>query len=174
MMQRPTVVTVFGILNIIFGALGLVSIPMSILVLFVLRDTNNPMMQIIQGNAVYRTWMMASLPMSLVATILLVVAGIGLMMMKPWARVISIGYGIYTIVMGIVGMIFNGICLMGPLMSQAGNAPGPEAIGAMGGAVGGTFGGCFGLVYPVLLLIFMTRPGVVEAFRPLPVGRILP
>lgn len=26
--------------------------------------------------------------------------------------------------------------------------------------------GCFGLIYPVLLLIFLTRPKVVAAFRP--------
>jgi hypothetical protein len=38
-------------------------------------------------------------------------------------------------------------------------------MAAIGGAVGGVMGGCFGMIYPILLLIFMTRPKVVAAFR---------
>ena len=38
----------------------------------------------------------------------------------------------------------------------------------MGAAIGGVMGGCFGLVYPILLLVFMTRPQVVAAFKAQP------
>ena len=56
--------------------------------------------------------------------------------------------------------------LIGPLMERANAAGGgPEQAGAIGGIIGGAFGGCIGLIYPVLLLIFMMRPNVVQAFR---------
>jgi len=50
-------------------------------------------------------------------------------------------------------------------MEQADMARGPERAGAMGGVLGGVFGGCFGLIYPIILLIFMMRSNVVQAFR---------
>jgi len=57
----------------------------------------------------------------------------------------------------------NFLFLFGPLLEEASKKQGPEAAGAIGGAVGGSIGGCFGLIYPILLLVFMTRPKVVAA-----------
>jgi hypothetical protein len=93
-------------------------------------------------------------------------AGIGLLMLKPWARTLSIVYAIYSILQAIVGTIINYFLLVRPLIEQAQNSSGPEAAAAMGGAIGGTIGGCVGLIYPALLLFFMMRPNVVAAFRP--------
>ena len=59
--------------------------------------------------------------------------------------------------MGMVGMVVNYFLLMRPLLEQAQQMHGPAAAAAIGGAVGGTIGGCFGLIYPILLLVFMTR-----------------
>jgi hypothetical protein len=86
-------------------------------------------------------------------------------MMKPWARKLSIAYAIYALVFGVVGIVVNFLFVVRPMLEQAQGRQGPEAAGAIGGAFGGTIGGCFGLVYPILLLIFMTRPNVVAAFR---------
>jgi len=96
----------------------------------------------------------------------LLAAGIGLMMLKPWARLVSIGYAIYAIVFGIVGMVINFFFLVRPMIEHAQQQSGPEAAVAIGGAVGGTIGGCFGLIYPIVLLIFMFRANVVGAFKP--------
>jgi hypothetical protein len=98
--------------------------------------------------------------------LVLLAAGIGLLHLKPWARILSMAYAIYAILFGILGMVVNFIFMIQPMLEQARQQQGPEAAGAIGGAVGGTIGGCFGLIYPVLLLIFMTRPKVVAAFRP--------
>lgn len=168
-MQRPTSVTVFGILNIVFAVIGILAL-LATAMLFVAIGTNsnNPVLQIIQDNPGFATWMKISVVLGFCVTAALLAAGIGLLMLKPWARTISIIYGIYSIVMIPVGTVVNYIYVTHPMIERAQGTQGPEAAGAIGGAVGGMIGGCFGLIYPVLLLIFMLRPNVVAAFRTQP------
>jgi len=166
-MQRPTSVTVFGILNIGFAVVGFVSLLVTILMFAMVRDTtNNPVLQLIHNNPGYAAWMNLSLVLGFLARAVLLTAGIGLLKLKPWARTLSIVYGIYEIVMVLVGTTVNYVFLMQPMLEQAHGKQGPEAAAAIGGAIGGTVGGCFGIIYPVLLLIFMMRANVVAAFRP--------
>jgi hypothetical protein len=164
-MQRPTSVTVFGILNIVFAALGVLGLIASIALFFMPSDSNNPVIKIMHENAAYALWLKVCIPLGVLSCAALLAAGIGLLRLKPWARKLSIGYAIYAIVFGIVGMVVNFIFLVEPMVKEAQNQQGPEAAGAIGGAIGGSFGGCFGLIYPVLLLIFMLRPTVVSAFQ---------
>ena len=58
----------------------------------------------------------------------------------------------------------NIIFVFRPLFETAFHQQGPEAVGGMIGAMAGTVGGVFGMIYPILLLVFMTRPKVVRAF----------
>jgi len=164
-MQRPTSVTIFGILNIVFAALGVLGLIASIALFFMPSDSNNPVIKIMHENAAYALWLKVCIPLGVLSCAALLAAGIGLLRLKPWARKLSIGYAIYAIVFGIVGMVVNFIFLVEPMVKEAQNQQGPEAAGAIGGAIGGSFGGCFGLIYPVLLLIFMLRPTVVSAFQ---------
>ena len=161
---RPTAVTVFGVLNIVFGALGLLGTPFSAMVLAA-SDARNPVVVVLRENAGYRAWFILGHCLGVVVAIALVVTGIGLLKLKPWARKASIAYGIYAIAMGVIGFIVNAVYLFGPLMERARQAHGAEAGAAIGGTIGGALGGCLALVYPVLLLIFMTRPNVAAAFR---------
>jgi len=39
---------------------------------------------------------------------------------------------------------------------------GPEMAGAIGGAIGGMCGSIFAIIYPICVIVFMTRPKVVE------------
>lgn len=110
--------------------------------------------------------MKMAIPLGFLACGVSVVAGIGLLRLKNWARILSIGYAIYAIVSGILGVMINYFFIMHPLMKQAAQKQGPEVIGLIAVAIGGTVGGCFGMIYPVVLLIFMTRSKVVAAFRP--------
>ena len=164
-MQRPTTVTVFGVLNLVLGGLGLLCTPISVITLFLPVQSGNPVSRILEENAAYRLYMIASAAAGVLAALVLIVAGIGLLKMKSWARLTSIGYAIYGIVTGVVGIIVNVVFLFEPLMIQA-RSESPEAAAAMLGMVGGIAGTCFGLVYPILLLIFMTRPRVRNAFLP--------
>ena len=165
-MQRPTSVTVFGILNMVFAVFGVFGMIASIAVLMMPASSSNPVVKIMQENQAYAVWMKICIPLGLLSCAALLAAGIGLMCLKPWARTLSIGYAIYAIVFGILGMVVNFLFLVPPLLAQARQQHGPEAAGAIGGAIGGTIGGCIGLIYPVVLLIFMFRPNVVAAFRP--------
>lgn len=165
-MPRPTSVTVFGTLNIAFAALGLLGVIASVAMFKMMGDTANPVMKIMRDNPNYAAWIKLTIPLGLLACAVLLAAGIGLLLMKAWARKLSLAYAIYAILLGLAGMVMNYLFLLQPLMAEAAQKRGPEAAGAMGGVIGGSVGGCFGLIYPILLLIFMTRPKVVAAFQP--------
>lgn len=164
-MQRPTSVTVFGVLNIVFAAFGVFGLIASIALFFMAADTNNPVIKIMHENPAYAVWLKVCIPLGLLSCAALLAAGIGLLRLKSWARILSIGYAIYAIAFGILGMVVNFIFLIRPMLDQARQQQGAQAAGAMGGAIGGSLGGCFGLIYPVLLLIFMLRPNVAAAFH---------
>jgi len=161
---------VFGILNLVFACLGLCGLCFGLIPLLGMQAIPdlppNPVFELMQQNQAYYVFTMVTMALGFVATVVLGLAGIGLLNMRPWGRQLSIVYAVYAIVAGIVGMIANWVWLIGPLMERANAAgAGPERAGAIGGIIGGAFGGCIGLIYPVLLLIFMMRPNVVEAFR---------
>jgi uncharacterized membrane protein YfcA len=77
-------------------------------------------------------------------------------------------HAIYAIGFALVAMGVNLFLMIQPLFEQARPNQELAVAGAIGGPLSGTVGGCFGLIYPVLLLVLMTRPKVVAAFRSLP------
>lgn len=165
-MKRPTSVTVFGILNIVFAAFGVFGLIASIAVFSLPASSNNPVIRIMNEQPGYAAWLKISIPLGFLSCMALLAAGIGLLLLKGWARMLSIGYGIYAIIFGFLGMILNFVFLVRPMLEHARQQHGPEAAGALGGAIGGSVGGCFGLIYPILLLVFMFRPNVKAAFQP--------
>lgn len=161
--QKTTTVTVFGILNIAFAVLGIISVIGMLALFAVVGDTSkNPVLQLIHDSPAYAIWMKTSMVVGLLMAGLLLTAGIGLLQCQRWARVLSISYAIYSIIMLVVSTVVNFFFMVLPLLHQAQSKSGPEQAGAIGGAIGGTVGGCFGLIYPVLLLIFMLRTKPVE------------
>jgi hypothetical protein len=166
-MQRPTSVTVFGVLNIVFGALGVLGMIFSIASFFILPDNGkNPVIEITRHSPGYAAWMKIAIPLGFLVCGVVIAAGIGLLKLKNWGRGLSVGYAIYAIASGLLGGVLNYIFIMQPLLEQASQKRGPDAAGLVGAAVGGTFGSCIGMIYPVLLLIFMFRLNVVAACRP--------
>jgi len=165
-MQRPTSVLVLGILNIMFGVIGVFGLFGSAAILLGMNPSN-PMNHILEASDFYRVYLWASFVLGFFATIVLVAAGIGLILSKAWARPATIAYGVYAIVMSLVGQVINAVFVIGPLMESASAGGGPEAIGATAGAIGGMAGGCIGLIYPIVLLVFMFRKNVVEFFQSL-------
>jgi len=165
-MQRPASVTTFGILNIVFAVFGVFGI-LGVIALFSITGTsNNPVVKIMRESPAYTAWMKLTIPLGLLTCGILRAAGMGLLRLENWGRKLSIVYAIYAIVFSILGLVMNFIYLFGPLLEEASKKQGPEAAGAIGGAVGGSIGGCVGLIYPILLLVFMTRPKIVAAFHP--------
>ena len=165
--EKPTSVTVFGILNLVFGALGICGMIGALVSLFGQPGGQpNPVTEIMENSPGYRMFMMVSMGLGAIFTIVLIIAGIGLLSGNRSGRSLSIVYAVYGIISCIVGLIANFVWVFGPLMERLDQLPaGPERAGAMGGIVGGTVGGCFGLIYPVLLLIFMKTKKVTEYFQ---------
>ncbi len=160
--NRPASVTIFGILNIAFALLGLCGLAGSIAMFFIPvdPDMSNPAIEMMQGNTAYRAFMIVSIPLGFIATIVLAIGGVGLLTWRKYGRTASIYYGWYTIVSMIIGTVVNWVFLFAPMLQQAQQANGPEQAGAIGGIIGGSVGGCFGIIYPVLLLYFMSRSDV--------------
>jgi len=169
-MQRPTAVTVFGILNLIFAGLGLCGVVLGVFALVIMANLPegemppNTQLELLK-NPTYKAYSFAMIGVNSIATIVLAIAGIGLLKLRPWGRSLSIGYGAYAIIMQLVGLVVSFLFVVRPMMDAAEQGNDPQAQAQMiGGVVGAVFGGCFGLIYPVLLLIFMFRSNVKAAF----------
>ncbi len=145
---QPTAVTVFGILNIVFGSLDLLCMPVALIGIFAAPNMMN-----VGGGT--RAWTMVSSAVGLFCTIFLIIMGIGLLYLKSWARTGSLAYGWFAIIWGIIGMAVNFATF-----SSAAHGSSPDATF---GLIGGVFGGLIGMIYPILLIVFMRRPNVKEA-----------
>jgi hypothetical protein len=168
--ERPTAATVFGILNIIFGALGLLCSPFA-LAGPMFQQPNlpngqpNPMIEIM-NDPTYKTGITIFTVIGMAASGILLAAGIGLLKQRPWGRSLSIGYSVYALVMALVSLGFNYYALIGPLTKATENMQGPETTGMVIGAYAGALGGlCGGLIYPILLWIFMSTEKVKRFYQ---------
>lgn len=166
-MNRPMSVSVFGMLNIVFGAFGLLGVLMSAPMFFSkAADSKNYVIQVMHSSSIFSAWMVISAVVGAVASAALLGAGIGMLQLKPWSRKISVGYAIYSLVMTPIGVVMEFLFVLPVLIAQAHQQPGPVASAAVNGAIGNMFGSLLGLIYPVLLLIFMLRRNVIAAFEP--------
>jgi hypothetical protein len=147
--RRPAAVTVFGILNIVFGSLGLICMPFSLLAAFGMEEIWDP-------SPVAVGWVIFTHAVGLVCTILLLTLGIELLRLKAWARKWTFGYACFSITWNVIGSIVN------LLLITSGEFGYAEQVlpGALGGICGGFIGG---LIYPVFLVIFMRWPAVKDA-----------
>jgi hypothetical protein len=178
--ERPSAVLVVAILQICFGSLGL------------LGNLCCGGLQLAGGSMAFApppgaqalpdvdAIMRAKLPhyaamqygglaLGLIAGTVMLVGGIGLLRMRPWARWLSIGYACYNIVSSIIGFIFT-LTVTLPAMREVLAEPLPQqAFSAMSMAEAMTtlilYGSLVLLVYPIALLIVMFLPHVREPFR---------
>jgi len=171
-MKRPTIVTVFGVIGIVMFAFGLCGFSMSVPMMMVEagKPAANPAYQPLADSAGLALYFKIALPIALVASVLLLVASIGLLKLKPWARTLTIGYAVYALVAGAIGAIVSFAVYMPALSKMAEQQKDPAMRTGMivGGYVGGCMGGVIGLAWPVLLLWFAQRPVVREAFGAAP------
>ena len=166
--SKPTSLTVFGIINIVYGVMGVCGVAaMSIQMALVdaQPQMDNPMIDL-TNSPIYRGYTIVQLILNVLFTILLLVSGFGLLAGKPYGRTLSIVWSICSLIMGVIGIVFVTMFLIVPLMERA-NAmdEGPEKMALMFGSIGAGVGGLCGMIYPVVLLIFMMRAPVVNYMR---------
>lgn len=185
--QRPTGAVVFGVLFIIFGSLGLLGICCgggSIGLLAALpRDNpalkNNPSILqqqfMVENYPLYLPGMIATMALGLVICIGELIAGIGLLKMKRWARklalivaalilfqcVVSAAFQIFIVIPGANRFWSNPPPQMPPMPPELGNFN--LIISAAG-----LFGVLPSLVYGAAALYVLTRPSIRDAFAGVP------
>ena len=170
MRERPVSVMIFGILNIGFGLLGMAEAVLSKLFegfgSSAASSTVNSVVAFLatlQNDPVYVVWNQITQPLNFAVGAVLLAAGVGLLLLKNWARLTSISYGIYKIVF----VVLNGAVLFLALHHiLAKSVESGFAVGIL--VVAGLVGAILTLIYPALLIFFMTRPKVVLAFQPEP------
>jgi hypothetical protein len=182
---RPVAVLVMAILNLIFGAIGVVSALcvglFALLFTAVIKNAPPPpgggpnpikeleeMFDAIPGYIPIMTTVMV---LGAIAAIVLIIAGIGLLKMKTWARWLSVGYAIYNIVATLAMTIYT-IAVVNPAMETwqrnfqqkfPAGAPQPTGNAAMNNVIS-VGSAVVGIAYAVALLVVMFLPHVRAAF----------
>lgn len=182
--ERPTAVLVMAILNMVFGGLGVVcgvcgvaglmfllSLPTSSLMANVPPQDRAAMASAFAPLEQFKTFMIGNMVLSIIMAVVLVVAGIGLLKMQPWARWASIFYAVVTIISALAGVYINS-AYINPAMEkwqrdmvqkqgQAG-APAPnQQMSNMASSIGGAV---VSMAYSIALLVVMFLPSVTAAF----------
>lgn len=157
--RKPTSIVVFGVLNIVFGALGCIMAPLG-LIQFFADPQSNPIYEHVQGIGWYMAYSMVSAVLGIVLALALLAAGIGLLMDKPWGRLVSIGVAAANLVLLLIAIP---VTLMVMLPLTTADDPAVQA-GGYAGIASGSCGMCIGMIYPILLIVFMMRPAVKTWF----------
>jgi len=129
----------------------------------------NPGFDMLESPA-YRLSMIVYCAVTLAGAIALVVAGIGLLKLKPWGRSLSIIYGALRIVAVLVIQVVNYFVISQPMLDQMqGQMPAQIApfmsVASAFSVIGVVIGCCFQMAYPVALLAVMLLPVVKAAFQ---------
>src|SRR5262245_6044036 len=120
-MPRPTVVTVFGILNLSFALLGLcgLAIASPILVLKEGSDAADPMYATLLEHPVYLVYTKVSMMAGGVLNVLLAASGVGLLLMKSWGRRLAVFYAAFAVLMGALGLLLQATVYAPAVMQNA-------------------------------------------------------
>ncbi len=153
---KPPSIKVFGILNIVFGALGLICGGVGILFFILATQSSEFAYEFEKAlSAQFAEEPMTLLQISscfgVILSLILLVCGTGLLRGQNWGRTGSLGYAVLSILYSIASTIGN-------IMLAKGFTAGLIMIFSCIGLV-------IGVIYPVCILIFLTRPNVVEALR---------
>ncbi len=166
MKERPTSVTVFAIINLVLAGLGVIGLIFWLigkLGLIPQSPQENPILEAMENSAGYQLFTDITTGFGLVVTIFLIAASIGMFSLQPWARKVTIGWGIYSTLIVLVAFVVNYLVLFGPLLADL---TGPERIGIIFAVIFGAVISVFFIGYYLLMIFMLTRPHVVEAFTP--------
>jgi len=176
-MNRPTTLTVLGILAIIFGAYGLLCTPFALLMTAGFGSEIFKEVMPGFGSGPMQIWMYASSGLAIVASLFELAAGIGLLQVKEWGRKLAIGLCVYKILFSFVSAAVQ-VLMVRPMMAEMmkdlpAGASGEAAMagGMIGGVIGGAVGILFAVVLYSVLIYLLTRPEVVTACQSEPVER---
>ncbi len=178
--RRPTIITVIGILCIVFGGLGVVTmvccgIPGVIATQFMGQvqlpsapgqpPIENPMKEM-NNNPGIMAFQLASITMSTLAWSILLISGIGLLKMKKWGRLTAIIYAFISIIWGSIAWVVQQQ-LIRPRMeewakkvqAQVGQSN-PFLNNPTFNNIAAAFGLVVAFAIPIVVLVLMCLPAV--------------
>lgn len=162
--ERPTWLTVISVLGMVFGTIGVVFTPFSLLIYFVKIGPPNPVVTMVKGDSFLFAWTIGSAVVGVLLSLLLAVGSLLAYRLKPVARKLLMTYAIAAIVSGVLAIAVNAFVMLPRLLLEAKSSTNPTvAAGAIGGAIGGGVGGLFGMILPIAVLIAVFRPEVKRA-----------
>ena len=163
----PASITVFGVLNLVFGALGVCGLVFAVLGLIlqnmdIAQQPQNDAADVLNQSPIYGPFQRVSVGINFVLTFVLLLAGIGLLKKRSFGRTLSNAYGVFAILSVLINIFLLVVFVRGELFALPAENGVPIGMIIFWGAVGG---GLVGMIYPVLLLIFMNRPRVKAALH---------
>lgn len=166
MKDRPTSVTVFAIINLVLGGLGVIGIISWVLGLMGIKIQSpggSPVLELMENSTVYQLFTHMVSGVGVPVVILVISASIGMLSLKPWARAATLGWGLYSILITLAAAAVNHLVIFGPLIAAS---SGPERLGMIVGAFAQVVISGFFIGYYLLMIFMLTRPKVVDAFTP--------
>lgn len=165
--RRPTSVTVIAILAIIFGSLAVLAMLCAAPQYMGLQFAPNPVMDAIRKDPVLLTFHIAALMIGLVLGVLLLTGGIISLSLKPPGRKMLLAYAWGYIAWTIPSTVLTVLVVTPRTLSYVPNFMGnPQMRQFMRwSSYGGAFMSLLFIIWPVLILYFMTRPHVKTAFE---------
>jgi hypothetical protein len=97
--------------------------------------------------------------------ILLLIAGIGLLRLRPWGRTLSLGVAVGELVWVVMGFAIN-VFFIYPRTAQMMAEELPEGPQMIGNVVVGVFSAFFFSVYPIVLLVILNMESIKKQFEP--------
>jgi hypothetical protein len=179
--QRSTVCTVFGIFHFIVAGLGVVIILFQVSGLAQsfanfgqggggkIEQVQKDLVEALKNLPAVQTMEMVDLGTKVMLTGLLIIAGVGLVTMKPWGRILSLVYAVLSLLSKVVAIIVHFTVIVPaikPIFEDIKRRD-PQMGSAMelGGTIGGAVGPCILMIYPILVLIFMLLPSTARGLR---------
>ncbi len=162
--QRPAALTVFGILNLIFGVIGLVGTAISYKLYFTpLEGQTGIMADLLRSDAFYASCMRINIVPGTLFVIFQIISGIGLLKAREGARRLAIFCGVYGILAGIfIGYLSYYHTIPFTIEYTLKTVKDPTVADmtralSKGAGLAGIFAG---FIYPVLTLVFLGKKSV--------------
>ena len=166
-MVRPTSVTVFAVINIILGALSVLGIAWGLVVRLGLIELpgaeDNPAVKLMEENAAFALYSDVMTVIGILATIAILAGSVAMLQLKPWGRLVTIGWGCYSFLAAVLGAAINHVVVMRPMAEQAATEQERIAM-VIGGYFAIAFAGLF-VIYYALMIGMLSRQKVRLAFE---------